>query len=73
MKKLYKILIAILIALSVCGNLYYFGNQEYQKKLLDSYNQGVSDAGLYIYDSIEKNGSITIQNGEDEMILFQRN
>lgn len=72
MKKLYKILIAILIALSVFGNIYYFGGQYIREEKAKIYNQGVNDTGMYIYTAIKENGELTIQNGEDILTIIQK-
>lgn len=72
MKKLYKILIAVLVVLSVCGNIYYFGSQFYKEKRLEIYNQGVNDTGVYIFNTVKQNGEINIRNGEENLTLIQK-
>ena len=70
MKKIHKILIAIFVILSVCGNIYYFGSQKLNEERAKIYNQGMNDGVVSIYNFAKANGFINIRNGEDELTLI---
>ena len=65
MKKLHKILIAILIILSVSANAYYFGNEYFKKEKAKAFNQGV----IYVFQRADEIGEIKLKIEDRTIIL----
>lgn len=66
MKKLHKILIAIFIALSVCGNVYYFGNQELKKREQQAFNNGI----IYTFQKASEVGEVSLKTEQGNITLI---
>ncbi len=64
MKKLHKILIALLI-LSVCGNIYYYGTQELKKREQQAFNNGI----IYTFQKAIEVGEVSLKTEQGNIIL----
>ena len=66
--KLKQTTIAIILTLSVFGNLYYFGNQYYAKEKQKLIQQGV----IFVFQQVREKGSVQLNTEQGNIILIEK-